>query len=97
MAGGCLCIPLTGSVSCLVDSGISTDEKMPKVDYSTSFPLNHELQFTNTLGRALPLIAWDSMPEAARKGLEYANFGFAVVPFKDGTFQGHLAAAALQF
>jgi hypothetical protein len=57
--------------------------------------LNHELQFTNTLGRDLPLIAWDSMPEAARKGLEYADFKSAILPSKDGTFQSHLAAAAL--
>ncbi|KKK15461.1 NPP1 domain protein [Aspergillus rambellii] len=67
----------------------------PKVEYFTNFPTNHELQFTNTLGRDLPLIAWDSMSPAARRGLEQANFGAATVPFKDSTFQGNLAKAAL--
>jgi hypothetical protein len=56
------------------------------VEYFTDFPLNQELQFTNTLGRDLPLIAWNSMPEAATKGLEYADFKSAVVSFKNGTF-----------
>ncbi|KAB8261877.1 necrosis inducing protein [Aspergillus pseudonomiae] len=67
----------------------------PKVEYFTSFPTNHELQFTNTLGRDLPLIAWESLPEAARQGLESAKFGKATVPFKDSTFQGNLEKAAL--
>ncbi|OGM45137.1 NPP1 domain protein [Aspergillus bombycis] len=67
----------------------------PKVEYFTNFPTNHELQFTNTLGRDLPLIAWESLPGAARKGLEDANFKDATVPFKDSTFQGNLAKAAL--
>ncbi|KAE8159773.1 necrosis inducing protein [Aspergillus tamarii] len=67
----------------------------PKVEYFTNFPTNHELQFTNTLGRDLPLIAWESLPEAARQGLESAEFGKATVPFKDSTFEGNLAKAAL--
>ncbi|KAH8427906.1 NPP1 family protein [Aspergillus melleus] len=67
----------------------------PKVEYFTSFPTNHELQFTGTLGRDLALIAWESLPEAARKGLEDAEFGKATVPFKDSTFQGNLEKAAL--
>ncbi|PYH90711.1 NPP1 domain protein [Aspergillus ellipticus CBS 707.79] len=67
----------------------------PKVEYFTSFPTNHELQFTNTLGRDLALVAWDSLPVAARDGLEGANFGAATVPFKDSTFMGNLAKAAL--
>ena len=67
----------------------------PKVEYFTNFPTNHELQFTDTLGRDLPLIAWESLPEAARQGLESAEFGKATVPFKDSTFEGNLAKAAL--
>lgn len=67
----------------------------PKVEYFTNFPTNHELQFTDTLGRDLPLIAWESLPEAARRGLESAEFGKATVPFKDSTFQENLEKAAL--
>ncbi|KAE8149796.1 necrosis inducing protein [Aspergillus avenaceus] len=67
----------------------------PLVEYFTNFPTNHELQFTKTIGRDLPLVAWESLPEAARQGLETANFGKATVPFKDGTFSGNLEKATL--
>ncbi|KAE8377999.1 necrosis inducing protein [Aspergillus bertholletiae] len=73
----------------------SRQDTRAKVEYFTNFPTNHELQFTNTLGRDLPLIAWESLPEAARRGLEDANFKDATVPFKDSTFAGNLAKAAL--
>lgn len=73
----------------------SREGERPKVEYFTSFPTNHELQFTGTLGRDLSLIAWESMPEAARKGLEEADFGKATVPFKESTFKGNLEKAAI--
>ncbi|KAE8351117.1 NPP1 domain protein [Aspergillus coremiiformis] len=67
----------------------------PKVEYFTSFPTNHELQFTDTLGRDLDLVAWDSLPEPARLGLQNGDFGDAIVPFIDSTFESNLAKAAL--
>ena len=66
----------------------------PKVEYFTSFPTNHELQFTDTLGRDLALVDWDAIPQAARDGLTAADFGKATVPFKDDTFDGNLDKAA---
>lgn len=68
-----------------------------QVEYFTNFPYNHELQFKSSPGRDLALVAWDSLPEAARRGLDSANFGAAIVPFKNayGTFQNNLAKAAL--
>src|SRR5690242_16222955 len=33
-----------------------------KVEYFTSFPTNHELQFTNTEGRPYWISDWDRMP-----------------------------------
>ena len=66
----------------------------PKVEYFTNFPTNHELQFTDTLGRDLALVDWDAIPQAARDGLTAADFGKATVPFKDDTFDGNLDKAA---
>ncbi|KAF7128417.1 hypothetical protein CNMCM5793_003147 [Aspergillus hiratsukae] len=67
----------------------------PKVEYFTNFPYNYELQFTHTLGRDLLLVAWDSLPVAAWRGLEMADFGKAIVLFKDASFRNDLAKAAL--
>ncbi|WYZ42361.1 hypothetical protein EsH8_VI_000060 [Colletotrichum jinshuiense] len=59
----------------------------PKVEYFTSFPTNHELQFTATTGKTYPISDWDAMPAAAKTALQDANFGSANVPFKDGSFE----------
>lgn len=65
----------------------------PKVEYFTTFPTNHELQFTDTVGKTYPINDWDAMPEAARKALQDTNFGKANVPFKDGAFEGKVREA----
>lgn len=44
-------------------------------------------------GGQQPLIAWESLPDAARNALQTTDFGSATVPFKDSTFAGNLAAA----
>lgn len=67
----------------------------PQVEYFVSFPTNHELQFTNTPGTMLPISDWDMMPQLEKDALNTADFGAAIVPFKDGTFEANLAKAAL--
>ncbi|RXG50670.1 hypothetical protein VDGE_06993 [Verticillium dahliae] len=66
-----------------------------KVEYFTTFPTNHELQFTATTGKTYPISDWDAMPQAARDALETTDFGSANVPFKDANFDSNLAKAAL--
>jgi hypothetical protein len=64
-----------------------------KVEYYTSFPLNHALQFTETVGRSYFLSDWNSMPPAEKTALTQADFGKANVPFKDDNFLNNLAKA----
>lgn len=66
-----------------------------QVEYFSSFPTNHELQFTNTGGNTLAISDWDAMPQVARDALQTTDFGSANVPFKDGNFEDNLAKAAL--
>lgn len=64
----------------------------PKVEYFTSFPTNHKLQLTDTLGRDLALV--DSVPQVVRHGLDAADFDKATVHLKDSTFDANLDKAA---
>ncbi|KAH8897221.1 necrosis and ethylene-inducing protein [Thozetella sp. PMI_491] len=65
----------------------------PKVEYFTSFPTDHELQFTDTVGKTYPISDWDAMPDAAKKALQDTDFGKANVPFKDGSFESKVRQA----
>lgn len=67
----------------------------PQVEYFASFPTNHELQFTNTVGNTYPISDWDALPAAAKSALQNTDFGSANVPFKDGNFMANLQKAAL--
>lgn len=67
----------------------------PQVEYFASFPTNHELQFTNTVGVKLAVSDWDAMPTAAKTAIQNTDFGSASPPFKDGSFESNLAKAAL--
>lgn len=67
----------------------------PQVEYFASFPTNHELQFTDTVGVQLAVSDWDALPTAAKTALQTTDFGSASVPFKDGSFESNLAKAAL--
>lgn len=49
--------------------------------------------FTSTRGGQQPLIAWESLPAAAKTALTNTDFGDANVPFKDSSFANNLAAA----
>lgn len=52
------------------------------VEYFASFPTNHELQFTDTVGNTYPISDWDAMPDAAKSALQDTDFGDATPPFK---------------
>ncbi|KAF9870607.1 necrosis- and ethylene-inducing protein [Colletotrichum karsti] len=69
------------------------DGNSPKVEYFTTFPTNHELQFTDTKGKTYPISDWDAMPDAAKTALQNADFGKANVPFKDGSFESKVREA----
>ncbi|KAG4435599.1 hypothetical protein IFR05_008908 [Cadophora sp. M221] len=64
-----------------------------KVEYFTSFPTNHELQFSSTEGWGFAKVEWDSLPAPARDALGSTDFGSANVPFKDGNFASNLDKA----
>lgn len=67
----------------------------PLVGYLSIWPVNHQMIFTPEQGGEQPLIAWESLTDAARNALENTDFGSATVPFKESTFLANLAKAAL--
>ncbi|KAK2022092.1 necrosis inducing protein [Colletotrichum zoysiae] len=66
----------------------------PRIGYESFWPLNHQMIFTSTTGGQQPLIAWESLTDAARTALQNTDFGSANVPMKDGSFTNNLADAA---
>ena len=66
-----------------------------KVEYYVSFPTNHELQFTNTLGRDLPMMWYDFLPAVSKTALQNTDFGKANCPFNDANFNNNLAKAII--
>ncbi|KAL8366383.1 hypothetical protein RB595_004924 [Gaeumannomyces hyphopodioides] len=69
------------------------DGTRPKIRYFSNWPLNHQLGFTDVEGGEQPLVAWESLTDAARNALSTADFGSAGVPFKDDSFMNNLAKA----
>ncbi|KAF2163143.1 hypothetical protein M409DRAFT_68752 [Zasmidium cellare ATCC 36951] len=67
----------------------------PLIRYYNTWPVNHQLGFTSTVGDEQPLIAWESLPSAASEALTSTDFGDANVPFIDSNFENNLATAAL--
>ncbi|KAK1999966.1 necrosis inducing protein [Colletotrichum falcatum] len=67
----------------------------PRIGYRSIWPLNHQMIFTSTTGGQQPLIAWESLTDAARTALQNTDFGSANVPMKDGSFTNNLANAAV--
>lgn len=65
----------------------------PLIMYLSIWPINHQMWLSPTQGGQQPLIAWESLPDAARNALQTTDFGSATVPFKDSTFAGNIAAA----
>ncbi|KAH7026207.1 putative NPP1 domain protein [Microdochium trichocladiopsis] len=75
-------------------SGLQLSGTRPKIQYYSTWPVNHQLGTTSTQGGEQPLVAWESMTQAARDALQNTDFGSANVPFKDGNFLSNLAEAS---
>ena len=67
----------------------------PLIRYYSTWPLDHQLGFTSTVGGQQPLIAWESLTAAAQRTLNTFDFGSAIVPFTEADFESYLAEAAL--
>jgi hypothetical protein len=63
------------------------------ISYLSIWPVNHQMWLGAEQGGQQPLIAWESLPVAAKDALQTTDFGSATVPFKDSTFAGNIAAA----
>lgn len=77
-----------GGLTSTRSPGLSGDS--PLAEYVSTWPLNHQLLQTTTVGGTQPLIAWESLTDAARDALQTTDFGKAMVPFKDSVFVGNL-------
>jgi hypothetical protein len=55
--------------------------------------VNHQLIDTVEQGGEQPLIAWESLTDAARSAIETTSFGDATPSFRDSNFQNYLADA----
>ena len=76
-----------------ITSGFNLNGNRPLIQYYSTWPINHQLGFTSTQGGEQPLVAWESLTEAARTALTNTDFGDANVPFKDANFENNLAKA----
>ncbi|RDW77670.1 NPP1-domain-containing protein [Coleophoma cylindrospora] len=83
-----------GNFDVTVMPNVPLNGSRPQIEYSSTFPVNHQLGITSTKGGEQPLIAWESMTDAARNALNTTDFGSAIVPFKDSTFTANLQKAS---
>ena len=67
----------------------------PLFVYASNGILDHDLDFTSTVGGQQPLIAYESLPAVALAALENTDWGSANVPFTDNNFLTNLGEAAL--
>lgn len=65
----------------------------PLVSYFSIWPVNHQMWLGAEKGGQQPLMAWESLPDAAKNALQTTDFKSATVPFKDSTFAGNIAKA----
>ncbi|KAI0116460.1 NPP1-domain-containing protein [Nemania sp. FL0031] len=77
-----------------ITSDFPLDGTRAKIQYYSTWPLDHQLGTTSTIGGEQPLIAWENLTAAARTALENTDFGSANVPFKDANFESNLAKAS---
>ena len=64
-----------------------------QVEYFTSFPTNHELQFKTSGGGDHAMIDYDTVDPAVRKAFDGYNWGNANCPFNAGNFVNNLNKA----
>ncbi|KAI9052947.1 hypothetical protein LZ554_003219 [Drepanopeziza brunnea f. sp. 'monogermtubi'] len=74
-------------------TGFTLSGTSPLIIYDSEWPVNHALALTGAEGGKQPLIAWEKLPPAASSALATADFGAAIVPFKDDTFWKNVHAA----
>lgn len=74
-------------------TGFTLEGTRPLLKYESTWPVNHATDLTKTKGGEQPLVAWEVLPVASRDALQTADFGSAIVPFKDSTFTNNLNAA----
>lgn len=77
-----------------ITSNFPLDGTRAKIQYYSTWPLDHQLGTTTATGGSQPLIAWENLTDAARTALENTDFGSANVPFKDANFASNLAKAS---
>ncbi|OMP89107.1 hypothetical protein BK809_0005828 [Diplodia seriata] len=84
-----------GGYETKTDPALRDGTTRPLIKYYNVYPVNHQMGFTTDVGGEQPMVAWESLPDAARQALQDTDFGSANVPFKDGNFEENLAKAAL--
>ncbi|KAK8049358.1 25 kDa protein elicitor [Apiospora phragmitis] len=77
-----------------ITDDLPLDGTRPKIRYFSVWPVNHQLGTTDAKGGEQPLIAWESLTDAARDALQNTDFGDANVPFKDPNFMDNLQSAS---
>lgn len=82
-----------GNFNKFVGDKAPVDGTRPKIRYFNIWPTNHGTGVTSKKGGEQPLIAWESLTEAARVALSTTDFESATVMMKDSTFEGNLAKA----
>ncbi|KAF5855790.1 hypothetical protein ETB97_008432 [Aspergillus alliaceus] len=81
-----------GKWDCSKD-GYSLQETHPLIKYYSIWPVNHQCGLTDEVGGYQPLVAYESLPEAARNALEATDFVKANVPFKKENWAENLGKA----
>ena len=66
------------------------DGTRPNIGYISYGAVNHQLIDDTTKGGEQPLIAWESMTDAARAGISGTDWGSATPSFRDDNFQSYL-------
>ncbi|KAJ5467907.1 hypothetical protein N7475_005659 [Penicillium sp. IBT 31633x] len=87
-----VCPSAHGNWNCSTD-GYTLDGTAPLIKYQSTWPLNHALGLTTTVGGTQPLVDWDSLSTVVQEALETTDFGSGNVPFKDGNFASGLEDA----
>ncbi|KAI9376107.1 necrosis inducing protein-domain-containing protein [Aspergillus egyptiacus] len=86
-----VCPSAHGDWNC--DTSFELSGTHPLIRYHSVWPVNHQMDLGSEVGGMQPLVAWESLPEAARSALETTDFVDATVPFKDATWEGNLGSA----
>lgn len=88
-----VCPSAHGAWDCTTD-GYTLSGTGALIQYESIWPINHSAGLTTTVGGQQPLIAYESLPAVALAALEAYDFGSAIVPFVDATFENNLAACS---